>query len=62
MKTLSLSIALLLFLVPLLGKEKPNVLFIPIDDLNSWVGHLGGHPQAKTPNIDRLAKRGVSFT
>ncbi len=42
--------------------EKPNVLFIAIDDLNNWVGHLGGHPQAKTPNIDRLAKQGVSFT
>ncbi len=42
--------------------DRPNILFIPIDDLNSWVGHLGVHPQAKTPNIDRLAKRGVSFT
>ena len=38
------------------------MLFIPVDDLNTWVGHLGGHPQALTPNIDRLAKRGVSFT
>jgi arylsulfatase A-like enzyme len=42
--------------------EKPNVLFIAIDDLNHWVGHLGRHPQTKTPNIDRLAKMGVSFT
>jgi len=41
---------------------QPNVLFIAVDDLNDWVGHLGGHPNAKTPNIDRLAKRGVSFT
>ncbi len=41
---------------------KPNILFIAIDDLNDWVGHLGGHPQAKTPHIDRLASRGVSFT
>jgi len=40
----------------------PNVLFIAVDDLNDWVGHLGGHPQAKTPHIDRLAQRGVSFT
>jgi len=40
----------------------PNVLFIAVDDLRDWVGHLGGHPNAKTPNIDRLAKRGVSFT
>jgi arylsulfatase A-like enzyme len=42
--------------------DKPNVLFIAIDDLNHWVGHLGRHPQAKTPNIDRLAKQGVTFT
>src|SRR5437868_14433750 len=40
----------------------PNVLFIAIDDLNDWVGCLGGHPQAQTPNIDRLAKRGMLFT
>ena len=42
--------------------EKPNVLFIAVDDLNDWVGCLGGHPDVKTPNIDRLAKRGVLFT
>lgn len=42
--------------------DRPNVLFIAIDDLNHWVGHLGRHPQTKTPNIDRLAKQGVTFT
>ena len=42
--------------------ERPNVLFIAIDDLNDWVGCLDGHPQAKTPNIDALAGRGVNFT
>jgi arylsulfatase A-like enzyme len=41
---------------------KPNVLFIVVDDLNDWVGHLGGHPQSATPNLDRLARRGVRFT
>jgi arylsulfatase A-like enzyme len=41
---------------------KPNVLFIAVDDLNHWVGHLGRNPQTKTPNIDRLAKMGVTFT
>ena len=41
---------------------KPNVLFIAVDDLNDWIGCLGGHPQALTPNMDRLAKRGVLFT
>lgn len=40
----------------------PGVVFIVIDDLNDWVGFLGGHPDAHTPNIDRLAARGVAFT
>ena len=43
-------------------KEKPNILFISVDDLNDWVGAMGGHPQAQTPNLDRLFKQGVLFT
>jgi arylsulfatase A-like enzyme len=43
-------------------QAKPNVLFIAIDDLNDWVGALGGHPDVKTPNIDRLAEKGMLFT
>jgi choline-sulfatase len=42
--------------------ERPNVLFIAIDDMNDWVGCLSGHPDTRTPNLDRLAKRGVLFT
>jgi arylsulfatase A-like enzyme len=41
---------------------RPNVLFIAVDDLNHWVGYLGRNPQTITPNIDRLAARGVRFT
>lgn len=41
--------------------KKPNVLFIAIDDQNDWIGTLGGHPMAKTPNIDRLAAQGTVF-
>ena len=41
---------------------RPNVLFIAIDDMNDWTGFLGGHPQAQTPHMDRLAKKGVNFT
>jgi choline-sulfatase len=40
---------------------KPNVLFLAIDDQNDWIGHLGGHPLARTPHIDRLAARGTAF-
>lgn len=42
--------------------ELPNVLFIAVDDLNDWLGCMGGHPNAKTPNFDRLASQGVLFT
>jgi arylsulfatase A-like enzyme len=48
---------------PLLAQAaKRNVLFIAVDDLNDWISPLGGHPQAKTPNFERLAKRSVVFT
>ena len=45
-----------------ISSAKPNVLFIAIDDLNDWIGCLGGHPQALTPNLDRLAASSVLFT
>ncbi|MHB9027826.1 MAG: sulfatase [Candidatus Latescibacterota bacterium] len=44
------------------GAKQPNVLFIAVDDLNDWVGCLGGHPDSRTPNLDRLASRGMLFT
>lgn len=40
--------------------ERPNVLFVAVDDLNTWLGCLGD-PQSRTPHIDRLAARGVLF-
>ncbi len=43
-------------------RARPNVLFIAIDDLRDWVGYLGHNPQTKTPNIDKLAARGMAFT
>ncbi|XZE37037.1 sulfatase [Pirellulaceae bacterium SH501] len=45
---------------PVVAKQ-PNVLFIAVDDLNDWVGCLGGHPQTLTPNLDRFAASGVLF-
>ena len=43
------------------AQEKPNVLMIVLDDLNDYIGVMGGHPQAHTPNIDRLASQSVLF-
>lgn len=54
----------LLLSFPLFGlaADKPNILMIAIDDQNDWIGHMGGHPDAKTPDIDGLAARGTAFT
>lgn len=57
-----LLLSLILLPAALRGADKPNVLFIAIDDQNDWIGHLGGHPLAKTPHLDRLAARGTSFS
>jgi hypothetical protein len=44
------------------AQTKPNILFIAVDDLNHWVKHLGRNKQVITPNIDRLARMGVTFS
>ncbi|MFN3191941.1 MAG: sulfatase [Aureliella sp.] len=46
----------------LLAQDRPNVLFIIVDDLNDMPLHPSGKPHVPTPNFDRLAARGVSFT
>jgi arylsulfatase A-like enzyme len=38
----------------------PNVVMIAVDDMNDWIGPMG-NPYVKTPNLDRLAKRGITF-
>ncbi len=60
------NIALFIFAFLLSGlnsfSQKPNVLFIAIDDLNDYVGCMNGSVKALTPNIDKLAQQGVLFT
>ena len=62
MKTPLILLLSFLLTVSLYAQDRPDVLFISIDDMNDWIGPLGGHPQTKTPNIDRLADRGMVFT
>jgi arylsulfatase A-like enzyme len=54
----------LLFLSSAQAQEtnRPNVLFLAVDDMNDWIGCLGTTPRAMTPNIDKLAARGLNFT
>jgi len=52
---------LLLGATPGFAQEKPNVLFIAIDDLNDYISPLDNHPGIQTPNFERLAKRSVNF-
>ncbi len=64
--------AVLLFLSMLLAvatsltataEQRPNVLFLAVDDMKDWVNCLGGYQgTVHTPNIDRLASRGMLFT
>lgn len=42
--------------------DRPNVLFLAVDDMNDWIGSLGTTPRAITPNLDKLAARGVNFS
>ncbi len=42
--------------------ERPNVLMIVSDDHAAYVCGAYGNPQARTPNLDRLARAGVTFT
>ncbi|MEM9282176.1 MAG: sulfatase [Verrucomicrobiota bacterium] len=47
--------------VELCYAEKPNVLFISVDDLNDWTG-FAGHKEVISPNMDRLARDGTWFS
>ena len=58
----SLTNLLILAISSYAGLDRPNVLFISMDDLNDWIGCMGGHPQTRTPNLDRLAASGTLFT
>lgn len=56
-----LSLALLSGLVfATAAAEKPNVLFISVDDLNDWAGYRG-NAQVISPHMDRLAEQGMWF-
>ena len=56
-----LLLATMLTLVsPAIAAKAPNVLFLMSDDLNTALSGFG-HPQCKTPELDKLAERGMRF-
>ncbi len=63
MKRFPLNLIFFLFCFTLSSQARqPNVLFLAVDDMNDWLGCMGTSPSAITPNLDKLAKRGVLFT
>jgi arylsulfatase A-like enzyme len=57
-----LCLALLATVVSLAAAQPPNVVFIFADDQRADTIAALGNPVIKTPNLDRLVKRGVAFT
>ena len=63
-KLISLLAVFALSIGTLFGAEASgpsNILIVICDDLNDSIAGIGGHPQALTPNVDRLAARGITF-
>ncbi len=48
--------------LPKSANQKPNVLFILVDDLNDWQGINKSHPLVQTPNLDRFFESAVYFS
>jgi arylsulfatase A-like enzyme len=60
---LTCSFACMVSVVEAREAKRLNVLFLAVDDMKDWVNCLGGYEgTVHTPNIDRLAKRGMLFT
>ncbi len=57
-----LSILGLLWISSLRAAGAPDVLFIAVDDMNDWISLLDPESPIKTPNLERLANRGMLFT
>ena len=51
----------LVFIATVAFAQQKNVLFIMADDFNIWLNKSGYYPQSITPNLDKLANRGVLF-
>ncbi|MEM1443454.1 MAG: sulfatase-like hydrolase/transferase, partial [Verrucomicrobiota bacterium] len=57
-----LTLLLVLFGFSLSSPGQPDVLFIAVDDMNDWISLLDPESPIQTPNLERLASRGMLFT
>ena len=62
MKLLVLQLVLSLSLGPAFAADRPNVLFIFNDDQRADTIAALGNPVIRTPNLDRLCRRGMAFS
>ncbi|MEM6280434.1 MAG: sulfatase, partial [Verrucomicrobiota bacterium] len=44
------------------GEERPDILFLVVDDMNDWISLLDSDSPIRTPHLERLAARGMLFT
>ena len=67
---MSFNYRLILLIVPILigcnnynsKTERPNVLFITVDDMNDWSTLFNTNNPIRTPNLIKLARKGVFFS
>src|SRR3954464_3904847 len=60
MRWLSILISFL-FVLPAHATDRPNIVFVIVDDIRWDAFGCMGHPWVKTPNVDRLAREGAGF-
>lgn len=59
---MTVSVVCMILIEHAAAAEKPNVLFIAIDDMNDWTTVFDAKNPIKTPHLERLAKRGCFFS
>ncbi|VGO18553.1 sulfatase family protein [Pontiella sulfatireligans] len=61
MKRWKMSLGAVLCAAGVMAQDKPNLIFLMADDQASWTLGCYGNPDVQTPNLDQLARDGVTF-
>ncbi|ANW95709.1 hypothetical protein AXE80_05200 [Wenyingzhuangia fucanilytica] len=62
LKNILITLSLIGFIGSVHAQQKPNIVFIEVDDLPAHYTSILGQKNAKTPTIDKLAKEGIFFS